>query len=334
MNVSKVLSLFSIPDSVSVDKYSITERYAKFIIGPFDKGVATSVGNSLRRFILSSVPGYAISAVKIEGLYHEFSAIPGAKEDFTDFVLNLKSVRLRLMSESEKKEVFIHLKGPGLFKAGDLSNFDSDIKVSNPDLLLLTLNEDADLRVKLIISYGKRYVLADDMYSQIEEIGLVPIDGIFSPVEKVVFDVEEFMKDNKLLERCVLEVYTDGTISPVDAYLQAVEVFRHSIRNLSNLSYEETGVLSEKKDGSEIRELIRKLSASIDELGFSAKVSNTLKESGIHRVYDLVNRHEEELKFKNFGKKSFEEVKEKLESWGLSIGMSLPAEIRKILGEE
>jgi len=328
MNVSKILSFFTFPQSVICEKSSLTDKYAKFYIGPFDKGIATTVGNSLRRFLLSSIPGYAISAVSIDDVLHEFSPINGAKEDFTDFILNLKQVRLKLLSETDRKEIFIHLKGEQVFKAGDLKRFDSDIVVANPDLVLLNLNEDADLRIKLVITYGKGFVLAEEVVDEVREVGLIPVDALYSPVERVNFSIETVREGMSFFERVVLEVETDGTISPVDAYKVAVEVFRASLRSLGEVSVADVEYApSVDKNVIDIREMIKKLSSTIDELNLPAKISNVLKESGINTVYDLVSKHKEELKFKSFGKKSIEEVEEKLKEWNLSIGMHLPKEV-------
>jgi DNA-directed RNA polymerase subunit alpha len=328
MNVSKILSFFTFPQNVICEKSSLTDRYAKFYIEPFDKGISTTVANSLRRFFLSSIPGYAISAVSIDGIVHEFSPIEGAKEDYTDFVLNLKQVRLKLLSESDKKEVFIHLKGEGVFKSGDLPKFDSDIVVLNPDLVLLNLNKDADIRIKIIITYGRGFALADEIAKNINEIGLIPIDALYSPIEKVNFNIETVRYGISFFERIVLEVETDGTISPIDAYKIVVEVFKASFRNISDIDISDIEPsYSADKNLMDIREMVKKLSSSVDELNLSSKISNILKESGINTVYDLVSKHKEELKFKSFGKKSIEEVEEKLKEWNLGIGMHLPKEV-------
>lgn len=328
MDVTRILGLFKFPKDVVCDKSSLTNNYGKIMISPLDKGVGTTIGNSLRRFLLSSVPGYAITAVKIEGILHEFSPIEGAKEDYTEFVLNLKQVRLKLNSEKDRKEVFISIKGEGVFKAGDLSKFDSDIVVMNPDLKLLTLNEDADIKIKLLITYGKGVVLAEDVIENSQsEVGLIYIDSLYSPVRRVNFDVENIRVNGEVKEKLILEIETDGSISPVDAYRVVIEVWKSYIRSISEVVVGEVSIPKVEGKVVEIREIVKKLSSSIDELNLSAKTYNILKESGISRIYDLVSKHEEELKFRSFGKKSIEEVKKKLEDWGLSIGMSLPKEV-------
>ena len=328
MDVTRILGLFKFPKDVVCDKSSLTNNYGKIMISPLDKGVGTTIGNSLRRFLLSSVPGYAITAVKIEGILHEFSPIEGAKEDYTEFVLNLKQVRLKLNSEKDRKEVFISIKGEGVFKAGDLSKFDSDIVVMNPDLKLLTLNEDADIKIKLLITYGKGVVLAEDVVENSQsEVGLIYIDSLYSPVRRVNFDVENIRVNGEVKEKLILEIETDGSISPVDAYRVVIEVWKSYIRSISEVVVGEVSIPKVEGKVVEIREIVKKLSSSIDELNLSAKTYNILKESGISRIYDLVSKHEEELKFRSFGKKSIEEVKKKLEDWGLSIGMSLPKEV-------
>ncbi|MFN4245335.1 MAG: DNA-directed RNA polymerase subunit alpha [Brevinematia bacterium] len=329
MDVTRILSLFNFPKNVVCDKSTLTSSYGKIIISPLDEGVGITIGNSLRRFLLSSVPGYAISAVKIEGILHEFSPIEGAKEDYTNFILNLKQVRLKLNSEEDKKEIFISLKGEGIFRAGDLSKFDSDIVVMNPDLELLTLNEDADLKIKLVITYGKGAVLAEEVIesSTQKEIGLIPIDSLYSPVRRVNFDVENVRVGNQVKEKLILEIETDGSISPIDAYKAVIEVWKSYIRSISEVVVGEVSVPKVEGKVVEMREIIKKLSSSIDELNLSAKTYNILKESGISRIYDLVSKHEEELKFRSFGKKSIDEVRKKLEEWGLSIGMNLPKEV-------
>ncbi|MCX8029576.1 MAG: DNA-directed RNA polymerase subunit alpha [Brevinematales bacterium] len=329
MDVTRILGLFTFPKEVICERSSLTENYGRIIIGPLDEGVGVTIGNSIRRFLLSSVPGYAISAVKIDGILHEFSPIEGAKEDYTDFVLALKQVRLKLNSQQDRKEVFISLKGEGVFKAGDLSKFDSDIVVFNPDLPLLTLNEDANLKIKLVITYGKGAILADEiqMSNGNYEVGLIPIDALYSPVKRANFDVEAVRIDNTVKERVVIEIETDGSISPIDAYNTVVEVWKSYIRSISEVMLGDFSVSKVEGKVIEVREIIKKLSASIEELNLSAKTFNILKESGITKIYDLVSKHEEELKFRSFGKKSIDEVKKKLEEWGLSIGMHLPKEV-------
>lgn len=333
MDVTRFLGLFNFPKEVICDKSTLTDRYGKIIISPLDKGMGVTIGNTIRRFLLSSVPGYAISAVKIEGLLHEFSPIEGVKEDYTDFIVALKQVRLKLNSEQDRKEVFISLKGEGEFKAGDLSKFDSDIVVFNPDLKLLTLNEDADLKIKLVITYGKGAVLAEDFQDkyqdgdQYSELGLIYIDSLYSPIRKANFEVETIRVKNEVKEKLIIEVETDGSISPVDAYRVVIEILKSYVRSISEIVVGDVVVSKVEGNVIEIREIIKKLSSSIEELNLSAKTYNTLKESGITRIYDLVSKHEEELKFRSFGKKSIDEVKKKLQEWGLSIGMTLPKEV-------
>ncbi|MEN2998409.1 MAG: DNA-directed RNA polymerase subunit alpha [Brevinematia bacterium] len=330
MEVTRILGLLKLPKEVICDKSTLTNTYGRIIISPLEEGVGTTLGNSLRRFLLSSVPGYAISAVKVEGIFHEFSPIEGAKEDYTDFILNLKQVRLKLNSEQDRKEVFISLKGEGEFKAGDISKFDSDVVVFNPELKLLTLNEDANLRIKLVITYGKGAILAEEAINNNEkerEVGLIHIDALYSPVKRANFEVETIRVDNEIREKLIIEVETDGSISPTDAYKVVIEVWKSYIRSISEVMIGELSTLKPEGKVIEIREVIKKLSASIEELNLSAKTYNILKESGITRIYDLVSKHEEELKFRSFGKKSIDEVKKKLEEWGLSIGMHLPKEV-------
>lgn len=329
MDVTRILGLFTFPKEIICDRSSLTSNYAKIIISPLDEGFGTTLGNSLRRVLLSSIPGYAISAVKIDGILHEFSPIEGAKEDFVDFVLSLKQVRLKLNSGQDRKEVFISLEGEGKFKAGDLSRFDSDIVVFNPELELLTLNEDANLKIKLVITYGKGAVLVDEIGpgNGNIEVGLIPIDAIYSPVKRANFDVETVRVNNQIKEKLILEVETDGSISPIEAYNIAIEVLKSYVRSVAEVSIGDVNVSKVEGKVIEVREIIKKLSASIEELNLSAKTFNILKESGITKIYDLVSKHEEELKFRSFGKKSIEEVRKKLEEWGLSIGMHLPKEV-------
>ncbi|MCS7298937.1 MAG: DNA-directed RNA polymerase subunit alpha [Spirochaetia bacterium] len=329
MDVTRVLGLFTFPKEVICDRSSLTSNYAKVIISPLDEGFGTTLGNSLRRVLLSSIPGYAISAVKIDGILHEFSPIEGAKEDYIDFILSLKQVRLKLNSGQDRKEVFISLEGEGNFKAGDLSRFDSDIVVFNPELELLTLNEDARLKIKLVITYGKGAILVDEIGSENGnvEVGLIPIDAIYSPVKRANFDVETVRVNNEIKEKLILEIETDGSVSPVEAYNVAIEVLKSYVRSIAEVSIGDINISKVEGRVIEVREIIKKLSASIEELNLSAKTFNILKESGITKIYDLVSKHEEELKFRSFGKKSIEEVRKKLDEWGLSIGMHLPKEV-------
>ncbi len=299
-------------------------NYGKFIAQPFEKGFATTIGNALRRTLLSSIEGSAITAIKIEGVEHEFTSIPGVLEDVTRIILNLKKVRLVYETEhkDEPKVIHIEKRGAGIFTAGDLA-VDSSIQIINPDLVIATLNEDAELIMDLQIEYGRGYVSAEAFKKNIEEIGTIPIDALFSPIQKVNFTVEELSKGTRNeYEKLIIEIWTDSSIKPEDALGQAAKILKDQLSVFIN--FEES--VEQKEEDTELPEieegLKQNLERHVEELEFSVRTLSLLKSLEIEYVIDLVKKQEDEFqKSKHYSQECIEEIKEKLRNLNLELGM-------------
>ena len=296
-----------------------TETYSRFQIEPFERGYGTTVGNALRRVLLASLEGSAVTALRIEGVEHEFSAIPGVKEDMTDVVLNLKRCDLHLKTGEPTIFTYKH-SGAGEVHAGDVFK-DADVEVYNPDLLVFTSTADAtDLEMDVKVSRGRGYVTADNFELQHAAIGTVYLDANFSPVKRVNFMVEDARVGQQTdYDRLVLDVWTNGSITPEAAVQQAAQLL---IEHFSIFVQQE----GEAGDGSPLDssdpELNRKLNQPVEDLELSMRSANCLKGANIETVRDLIRHSEAEmLKLHNFGKRSLDEIKSKLEPMGLSFGM-------------
>ena len=314
---------FKMPEGVEIDESTYSNKYGKFVLQPLERGFGTTLGNSLRRVLLSSLPGAAITSIRIDGILHEFSTIPGMVEDVTEMILNLKQVRIKLINKRPDK-VVLELKGPKEFKAGDIANGTTDFEILNPDLHIATLNDEADFRMELKIGRGKGYVPAEENKLPDQPIGTIPIDAIFSPVTKVSYVVENTRVGQKVdYERLILEVNTDGSITPDDAVTYAAKILRDHIQLFINFDIEPEP--EEEPDIDEEVVRIRKLlKMSVDELELSVRSHNCLMAANIKTIGDLVRRDEQEmLKFRNFGRKSLSELSKILEEKGLHFGMDV-----------
>jgi DNA-directed RNA polymerase subunit alpha len=314
---------FQRPKRLEVDHESLTSTYGRFIAQPFERGFATTIGNALRRCLLSSIEGAAITAIHIEGVLHEFSSIPGVQEDVTDIILNLKQVPLRLHTE-EPKVLSIDVEGPGKVTAGQMSE-DAQIEIVDPSIHIATPNEGGRLKLQAQIKRGRGYVSADRNFDESMGIGWIPVDSAHSPVRRVNYRVEAArLGQTTDYERLILEVWTNGTVSPEEAVSLASMLLKDHLGIF--IQSEE----SMRHDGGELgREELAGLDAllakNIDELDLSVRSANSLKNANIHTLRDLVRRTERDmLETKNFGKKSLEEVQEVLEKLGLSLGMEVP----------
>ncbi|MDD5887549.1 MAG: DNA-directed RNA polymerase subunit alpha [Oscillospiraceae bacterium] len=292
--------------------------YGKFTLEPLERGFGTTLGNSMRRVLLSSLPGYAIKSVKIDGVLHEFSTIPGVKEDVTEIVLNLKSVIIKINGDGPKT-VYIDASGEGEVTAGDIKG-DSEIEIFNPELHIATLDKDAKLTMEMTVDNGRGYVSSERNKQELEPpIGVIAIDSIYSPVNKVNFTVENTRVGQRIdYDKLVLEVWTNGTISAKEAVSLAAKILNDHLKLFIDLSENEymTDVLVEKDDDS--RE--KALEMTIEELDLSVRSFNCLKRAGINTVEDLTNKSEEDMmKVRNLGKKSLDEVVAKLDSLGFSL---------------
>ncbi len=314
---------FKMPESIELEESTYTNKYGKFIVQPLERGFGTTLGNSLRRVLLSSLPGAAITSIRIDGVLHEFSTIPGMVEDVTEMILNLKQVRIKLINKRPDK-VVLELKGPKDFTAGDIANGTTDFEILNPDLHIATLDEEADFRMELRIGRGKGYVPAEENKLPDQPIGTIPIDAIFSPVTRVSYVIENTRVGQKVdYERLILEVHTDGSITPDDALTYAGKILKDHIQLFINFDIEPEP--EEEPDIDEEAVRIRKLlKMSVDELELSVRSHNCLMAANIKTIGDLVRRDEQEmLKFRNFGRKSLTELSKILEEKGLHFGMDV-----------
>jgi DNA-directed RNA polymerase subunit alpha len=309
------------PRRLESDESGATGGYARFWCEPLERGFGQTLGNSLRRVLLSSLQGAAITSVKIQGVLHEFSTIPGVLEDVSDIVLNLKEVRLRMHAPGPRL-LRVHRSGSGILTAGELVSDDSSIEVMNPEHKIASLSADADVDMELTVDLGKGYRLAEANKSEEMPIGTIPIDSIFSPVRKVNYTVTPARVGRETdFDRLNLEVWTDGAVAPVDAVAYAAKILKDQLGIFIN--FEEPEELpSFAKD--EIEPLNPHLFRSVDELELSVRSANCLQNANIRYIGELVQRTEGEmLKTKNFGRKSLNEIKEVLQSMGLSLGMRL-----------
>jgi DNA-directed RNA polymerase subunit alpha len=298
------------------------ERYGRFTLEPLERGFGPTLGNALRRVLLSSLQGAAITAVRIDGVLHEFSTLPGVIEDVTEIVLNLKQVRLKLFGDGPKKGVF-EMRGKGEVRAGDLQ-VDPEVQVLNPDLHIATLNRDGDLRMEVEINGGRGYVSADQHSQTDRPIGVIPIDSLFSPVTKVNYTVEATRLGQRIdYDKLALEVWTDGSILPHDSVAMAAKILSDHFRLL--VQFEEEPIQEEEQEVDEEIVRVRKLlDKSVEELELSVRSSNCLRAAEIKSIGDLVQKGEPEmLKFRNFGRKSLKEIQDILGEMGLHFGMDI-----------
>jgi DNA-directed RNA polymerase subunit alpha len=314
---------FQRPKRFEIESETLSSTYGKFTAQPFERGFATTIGNALRRSLLSSIEGAAITAIHIEGVLHEFSSIPGVGEDVTDIILNLKQVPLKLHTE-EAKVLSVDVQGPGAVTAEKMAE-DPQIEVFDTNVHIATLNEEGHLKLQAQIKRGRGYVSADRNFDESMGIGWIPLDSAHSPVRRVNYRVEAArLGQTTDYERLILEVWTNGTISPEEAVSLASMLLKDHLGIF--IQSEE----SLRQDGSELgREELAGLDAllakQIDELDLSVRSANSLKNANIHTLRDLVRRSEKDmLETKNFGRKSLEEVQEVLDKLGLSLGMYVP----------
>jgi len=311
---------FQRPQRLEIDAETLTPSYGRFVAQPFERGFATTIGNALRRCLLSSIEGAAITAVRIEGVLHEFSSIPGVKEDATDIVLNLNEVPVRLHSE-DPKVLSIDVKGPRDVTAGDLAG-DPQIEIVDPDRHIATVNEEGHLRMEVQIKHGRGYVATEKNIDETLGVGWVPLDSVHSPVKRVNYRVETARVGRMTdYEKLTVEVWTNGTVAPEDAVSLAATLLND---HLAIFIAAEESAKADPAAAAEDTELERVLARNLDEFDLSVRTANCLKNASIGTVRDLVSRSENEiLEIKNFGKKSLEELQELLAKLGLSFGMDV-----------
>jgi len=312
---------FQIPKKLVVDKETLTPTYGRFIAKPFERGFGTTIGNSLRRVLLSSIPGAAVTSIKIEGVSHEFSAIPGVKEDVTDLILNIKNLRLKLHGDSPKK-LRVTKRGPGEVTGKDAA-VDADVEICSPDLHIATLDKDARFDMELTVKTGRGYVPSERNREKDDPIGVIPIDAIFSPIRRVNCTVE-LARVGRVTnyDKLILEVWTDGGILPEEAVRTAAGTMAAHLAIFSEEASQESTDVPEA-----VKSVVRENPMFVQEistLDLSARTLASLQAAEIKTIGDLLQKTESEiLLMKNFGSKSLEEIKEALHQVGLSFGMQM-----------
>lgn len=320
----KAMKDFQIPMRVEIDKETATDTFGRFSTEAFERGFGTTIGNALRRVLLSSLTGAAVTTVKIEGVLHEFSTIPGVTEDVTSIILNVKGLRLALHTD-KPKTIRLKKKGPGEAKGSDIVP-DADVEILTPNLHIATLDKDATLDMEMTVKHGRGYVPAERNKEEGLPIGVIAIDSIFSPIKRVNFQVENARVGRMTdYDKLTIEILTDGTILPSDALSTAAGILRDHVDIFINPEARVEGQ-GELTGEDAQREINKNLFRSVNELELSVRAANCLKNANIKTIADLVQKTEAEmLKTKNFGKKSLNEIKEILADMGLSLGVKIEA---------
>ncbi len=315
---------FQRPKYLECDYDTLTEKYGRFWAQPFERGYGVTVGNALRRVLLSSIPGAAATAVRIQGVLHEFSTIPGVVEDVTDIILNIKSIPLKLKGDQAKK-ITLKMEGPAEAKASDLVH-DGDIEVLDQDIHIASLDRDGKLDMEIIVKNGRGYVSADQNLDEGLSVDYIPLDSSHSPIQKVNYRVEQARVGKRIdYENLTLEIWTTGAISPQEALSQSSKIMRDHLAIFLTVIDEplEREPAAAKKEIPYISQ-IDVLLKPIEHLELSVRSSNCLKSAGIERIYELVQKSEDDLlKTKNFGRKSLAEIKETLSNLKLSLSLDL-----------
>jgi DNA-directed RNA polymerase subunit alpha len=315
------------PTKLDIEKETLSNFYGKFIAEPFERGYGQTIGNSLRRVLLSSIQAPAVTAIKIENVLHEFGTIEGVVEDVTGIILNIKQLKIKLHGNAPKK-IYLIAEKEKVVKASDIKQ-DPEIEIVNPDLVIANLTSDnARLNMEMLVDVGKGYATSEENKKEEYPIGMIPIDSIFTPVTKVNFNVENTRVGQITdYERLILEIWTDGRVKPEEALSYASKILKDHLTVF--ISVEEEIEMEEEpkidKNKERLKELLKK---SVDELELSVRSSNCLKVAGIKTILDLVRKTESEmLEYKNFGKKSLKEISDMLKGMGLSFGMTIDPDV-------
>ena len=318
-----------LPSQVTCDQESLTINYGKFSVEPFERGFGVTVGNSLRRILLSSLEGSAITRMKIQGVQHEFTTLPGVVEDVTDLVLNVKSLIVKNHSE-QKREIRIEKNTRGVVTGADIIT-DEAIDIINPDHVIATLTDDVPFVLEMTVDNGRGYVAATDFASLDQEVGVIPIDAVYSPVVRVKYDIEETRVGQRTnYDKLIMEICTNGTVGPEMALVESAKILRKHLNPF--LQYHELGPTIHVKASTLITSsgqdaaLESKLGMTIVDLRLSVRATNCLESENISTVRDLVQRNEDDLlEVRNFGETTLREVKQRLQEIGLRLGMKLPS---------
>jgi DNA-directed RNA polymerase subunit alpha len=326
---------FQRPKYLECDYETLTEKYGRFWAQPFERGYGVTVGNALRRVLLSSIPGAAATAVRIQGVLHEFSTIPGVVEDVTDIILNIKSIPLKLKGDQAKR-ISLKMEGPSEAKASDIAH-DGDIEILDKDIHIASLDRDGKLDMEIIVKNGRGYISADQNLDETLSVDYIPLDSSHSPVQKVNYRVEQARVGKRIdYENLTLEIWTSGAISPQEALSQSSKILRDHLAIFLSvvdepLEREPAAAKKEIPFLSQIDVLLK----PIEHLELSVRSSNCLKSAGIERIFELVQKSEDDLlKTKNFGRKSLAEIKETLSNLKLGLSLDLhPKLLERIQGE-
>jgi len=318
------VSYLKMPEAVILDETSYTNSFGKFFLQPLERGYGVTLGNSLRRVLLSSLTGAAITSVKFSGVLHEFTTIEGVVEDVSEIILNLKQVRMKLLNKKPNK-IDISFNGEGEFTAADIQKASSEIEILNPELHIASLNKNAKFDMEIRAGKGKGYVPSSENVSEDYTIGVIPIDSIFTPIKNVKYDVENVrIGDKNDFEKLTLEILTDGSLTPEDALTQAAKILKDHIQLFINFDIEQEEEQAVSQKDSEKERIKKILLTNVDDLELSVRSHNCLKAANIKTLSDLVRKDESEmLRFRNFGRKSLAELMEIVENLGLEFGMDV-----------
>jgi DNA-directed RNA polymerase subunit alpha len=323
------LEPLQMPESVEHDKETYSRNFGRFEIGPLEPGFGTTMGNTLRRVLLSSIQGAAVRFVRIEGLHHEFCAIPGTNSDFLDLILRIKQIVIESTTVEETTIILEH-KGKGIITA-DMIQENAHIKIINKDLYLLEVTEDIDLKIEMIVGIGRGYVSADRQNPEGKFLGFIPIDSIYSPILKVNFSVtHQRVKERMNYDKLILEIHSNGAVEPMIALFLAAKILKDMAAKISLFETEPEYIRDVELD-PDLEEKERILRMSVKEIELTVRAANCLEMAEISTIGELVSKSEAEmLKFRNFGKKSLEEIVQKLKKYDLELGMDVDTIYRKI----
>ncbi len=324
-----LLEPLQMPEKVDIDKETYSKTYGKFEIGPLEPGYATTIGNTLRRVLLSTIQGAAARFVKIEGLHHEFTPIPGSDSDFVDFILNLKNVVFKSDTLNEVKLTLQH-QGIGPVLAGEISET-GDVKIINKDLVLCNMTEDTELYIEIWVGQGRGYVAADKQNLDEKPVGVIPVDSIYSPIVKVNFTTANQRVGERIdFDKIILEIHTNGSIEPKNALFLSAKLLRDFYDKLV-LFEEEPEYVEEVSMDPELERLEKLVNMNVKDLELTVRSANCLSAAKIESIGELVSKSEQEmLKYRNFGKKSLDEIKALLVKYELSLGMDVDGIRRRI----
>lgn len=323
---------FAMPKRLVADEKTLTSIYGRFVAEPFERGYGWTIGNSLRRILLSSIEGTAVTSIKIDGVLHEFSSLPGVVEDIAEIILNIKKLTLRSNTRNPKP-IFLKVSKKGEVKASHIT-IGEDVEIINPDLHIAQLTKDTKLNIEMELARGRGYYPAERNKKERQAIGVIAIDSIFTPVTKVSFTAEDTRVGQMTdYDKLNMEIWTNGAITPVEAMLYASNIMQRHLDIFVN--YGKLPLIEEEEESKEEEELLEKLAMPVSELELSVRSSNCLREARIKAIGDLVKKTElDMLKYRNFGKKSLTEIANILKSMGLSFGMKVPPKKKKKKEEE